>query len=59
MALARAVMTPPQPRPLPPMFDTSADAGNECQMCAVGHRKQLKLLLPNGYQVCPVCDAPR
>jgi hypothetical protein len=48
---------PAEPRPKPPMFATAIGEGSSCAYCASNKRVTIKLLLPGGYQVCPVCDA--
>ena len=45
-------------RLLPPMFARAVGEGDECASCR--HRssaRTVKALLPDGIQVCKVCDA--
>ena len=45
-------------RRLPPMFDKAVGQGDPCGLCMHrASRRTVKVLLPNGVQVCKECDA--
>jgi hypothetical protein len=43
---------------MPPMFATAVGPGERCNYCqhrSKGNLTTIKLVLPSGVQVCPVC----